>query len=90
MTFEAPPLRDWRAITARVTTFGPVTDVRLVETLSPCVAGIIEEESETASPTKNADASGWRDVRGRIFDHLKLCDACRHPAPTVGTYHTSQ
>jgi hypothetical protein len=26
---------------ARVTTFGPATDVRLVETLSPCVASII-------------------------------------------------
>ena len=28
---------------ARVTTFGPVTDVRLVETLSPCVAGMGHE-----------------------------------------------
>ena len=96
MTFEAPPLRDWRAMAARVTTFGPVTDVRLVETLSPCVAGIMGAPLTLSSvvarlDTKNAlRRDGVRSGRG-IFDPRKepfatpLCSRRR----TVGTFHTS-
>ena len=69
MTFEAPPLRDWRAMAARVTTFGPVTDVRLVETLSPCVAGIMAHERVGMALT--ASGKECRRVgQGGKFDHL--------------------